>query len=257
MTNHTHSQVHESVAWENYDGSFPIPMKHGFDLYLRPGCEYSRKRYIYKIAESNELDYLKTLPLQSFVCLDVGANIGYWSKFLLNISKVSQLHAFEPDPITCRILEKNLTPLTNVMISQAAIGDRDGVLELFLDPHHSGDNRSQFTAGRRSIEVPCYTLDSYVKRMNLERVDFVKIDIQGGEIPALEGASDLIHRFRPLMMIEIAPELDSRTEGIANYINQLVEQISYRAYSVKNGLPVYLNKAEIEEFRGNIFFSPK
>jgi FkbM family methyltransferase len=180
MTNQMNTQKHDNTSWKNYDGNYPISMKHAFSLYLRPGCEYSRKRYVYKIAESNELDFLKTQPQHDFVCLDVGANIGYWSKFLVEISKVSQLHAFEPDPITCKILERNLVGYSNVTVNQAAIGDSDGYLELFLDPHHSGDNRPIFTEGRQAIKVPCLTLDSYVKKANLNRVDFLKIDIQGG-----------------------------------------------------------------------------
>lgn len=256
MINRTNNQ-HESTAWENYDGSFPIAMNHGFDLYLRPGCEYSRKRYIYKIAESNELDFLKKQSLQDFVCLDVGANIGYWSKFLVEISNASECHAFEPDPITCEVLDKNLSKYRNVTINQTAVSDRDGYIDLFLDPHHSGDNRSQFTEGRRAIKVSCCTLDSYVKKANLERVDFLKIDIQGGEIPALEGATALLHRFRPLVLIEIAPEFDSGSGAINQYIARLVEQKSYRAYAIEKGLPVYLSKRELSEFRGNLFLSPK
>jgi hypothetical protein len=93
MTNQMNTHEHDNTSWKNYDGSYPIGMKHGFSLYLRPGCEYSRKRYIYKITESNELDYLKTQILHDFVCIDVGANIGYWSKFLIKISKVSQPHS--------------------------------------------------------------------------------------------------------------------------------------------------------------------
>ena len=235
MTNHTNSQEHESMAWENYDGSFPIAMKHGFDLYLRPGCEYSRKRYIYRIAESNELDFLKKQSLQEFVCLDVGANIGYWSKFLVEISNVRELHVFEPDPITCEILGKNLSIYTNVVINQAAVSDRNDYIDLFLDPRHSGDNRPQFTEGRQAIKVSCCTLDSYVKEANLKRVDFLKIDIQGGEIPALEGAARLLHRFRPLVLIEVAPEFDSGSRSINQYIAQLIEQKTTVSMRSKKG----------------------
>ena len=51
----------EEVEWERYKGDKPIMMKHGFELFLRSNCEYSRKRFIYKIAESNEIDFLKKI----------------------------------------------------------------------------------------------------------------------------------------------------------------------------------------------------
>lgn len=243
----------DNGQWQDYDGSYPVHMKHGFGLYLRPGCEYSRKRYIYKIAEANELDYLATLPLEDFVCLDVGANIGYWCKFLIEIAKVKLVHAFEPDPVTCKILLEN-TDRSNVIVNQTAIGASDGQIDIFLDPRHSGDNRPIFTEGRLAITVPSHTLDTYVKKTKLSRIDFVKIDIQGGEIPALEGATNLLHNFRPLLMVEMAPELGG---GINSYIAELCRKLGYRAYMIQNGSEMYLSKDELSKFRGNLFLSSK
>jgi FkbM family methyltransferase len=227
-------------------------MKHGFDLYLRPGCEYSRVRYIYRIAESIELDWLKSQKLQDFVCIDVGANIGYWSKFLIHISNVASVHAFEPDPVTYKILEKNLYGL-NAIVNQAAISNLDGYLELFINPNHSGDNRPIFTDGCSAIEVPCYTLDSYCEKAQLNRVDFIKIDIQGGEIYALEGALNLIEKFKPMLLVEIATELDTGRESINIYIAEFAEKYGYAVWMIKNGLSIKLSKKEIHEFRGNVF----
>ena len=98
--------------WLRYDGQ-PVQMRHGFSLYLRPNCEYSRRRYVYRIAEAVEIDFLdqklkklkdKT-PLEASF-FDVGANIGYYSKMMANNYKSATIYSFEPDQITFEILKK-------------------------------------------------------------------------------------------------------------------------------------------------------
>jgi len=245
-------------AWNEYDGSYTVSMKHGFDLFLRAGCEYSRKRFIYKIAEENELNYLKTLELENSICFDIGANIGYWAKYLLKISQVKELHCFEPDKQTCEILGKNISDYNNVILNQSAVSDSNNDLMLYIDPDHSGDNRPQFTKDRDSILVPCCTLDSYVEEHNIKQIDFIKIDIQGGEISALIGAACVIRKFKPLILIEVAAEFDKESQvGINDYILQMVEALNYRVYIVEDNLPKYLKKAQLKNIHGNVFLSPR
>ena len=62
------SKINMENDWKKYDGLESIKMVHGFSLYLNPGCEYSRKRFIYRVAESNELDVLKDKNLYGFPC---------------------------------------------------------------------------------------------------------------------------------------------------------------------------------------------
>ncbi|PJZ45519.1 FkbM family methyltransferase [Leptospira brenneri] len=249
--------IKDEENWANYNGKSPVRMNHGFDLYLRPGCNYSKKRFLYRIAEAIELDYLKTLPLKNSVCFDVGANIGYWSKFLVEIIGVRELHAFEPDPITFKILKKNITSGNNIFINESAVGESSGTIELYIDPHHSGDNRPLFVEGRESISVPSYSLDDYIAKMDLESVDLIKIDIQGGEIPALKGAYKSICRYRPIMIIEIESAFDDVDRSISEYIIQLVEELNYSTYKIDNNVSLEISLNELKTYQGNIFLLPK
>ncbi len=83
--------------WEDYRGEEALEMKHGFELYLRPGCEYSRVRYQYRIAESNELDWLKRECLK-ILCvlmwvqtLVTGRNFLFKSQMLQPFMRLSQI----------------------------------------------------------------------------------------------------------------------------------------------------------------------
>jgi FkbM family methyltransferase len=244
--------------WDNYDGSLAIKMHHGFSLYLRPKCNYSKKRFLYKIAESDEFSYLSKLNMQNFVCFDIGSNIGYWSKYLLEISKVKEVHSFEPDEETFKFLKNNLNEYSNVRINKNAIGNISGYLKLYVDPNHSGDNRPQYTSGRLEIDVPCCTIDSYILEAKIDKLDFIKIDIQGGEISAIEGGINSIKRFRPLIVIEISPEFNnSNCIKINDYITKFVEDFEYIALSVEGGIPIFLDKNQLKSVKGNIFLQPQ
>ena len=244
--------------WDNYDGSLPIKMHHGFSLYLRPKCDYSKKRFLYKIAETNEFSYLSELNMQNFVCFDIGSNIGYWSKYLLEIAKVKEVHSFEPDEETFKFLKNNLIEYPNVRINQTAVGNINGYLKLYVDPNHSGDNRPQYTSGRKKINVPCCTIDSYILEAKIDQLDFLKIDIQGGEISAIEGAVKSIKRFRPLIVIEISPEFNSSNDiKINDFITKFVEDFDYLALSIESGIPIFLNKDQLKSIKGNIFLHPQ
>ncbi len=245
-----------SEDWKQYDGSYAVRMKHGFDLFLRPACEYSRKRFIYKVAESNELDFLATKSFENFVCLDIGANIGYWSLWLGG-RNIKQLHAFEPDPITFGVLKKNTQSiLGHIVCNNIAVGREDGRLDLYVDPDHSGDNRPIQTSGRRSISVPSVTIDQYCS--NFETVDFIKIDIQGGEQDALSGATNVLTSYRPTIFVEVCPKSFGLDEdAFGDFLSRLIKDFNMKAYRVVDGEFCVVPCDELASFEGNLIINPR
>src|SRR3990167_7158471 len=135
------------IDWQAYDGSHPIMMNPGFELYLRKGCEYSHTRFKYRVAEKKELDFLNQFNLDKLTCLDIGANIGYWGVYLAAKLGAKQVHCFEPDPISFSVLEKNIT-LNKIQINTVAhpyaICETEKTIKLYLHPENSGDNRPLF-----------------------------------------------------------------------------------------------------------------
>jgi hypothetical protein len=90
--------------WLSYDGSYALKMNPGFDLFLRPQCAHSQRRFLFKVLEQNELNFLRNKSFNNFICFDVGANIGYFSKWLLTQNNIGEVHSFEPDPVNFKIL---------------------------------------------------------------------------------------------------------------------------------------------------------
>jgi FkbM family methyltransferase len=134
--------------------------------------------------------------------LDVGANIGLSSVTLARL--VGKVRSFEPSPHNAGFLQRNLqlNGVRNVEVTQAAVSDAPGVLTFHEAQFGAGSHvmsPGDLSRGAPSIEVPCLTLDS----LDLPRVDFMKIDVEGHEPEVLAGARRLLERDRPLIFTEL------------------------------------------------------
>jgi len=137
-------------------------------------------------------------------CFDIGAHIGYYSLRLSKwVGKSGRVFSYEPVPYTYSFLERNLrrNKAANVSVQQAAIGDRDGSVRMAAE---TGARLGWSTiADSGNLEVRCATVDSEIQRLGLERLDFIKIDVEGFELQALAGAESTIRRMRPKIMFEV------------------------------------------------------
>lgn len=152
------------------------------------------------------------------VVLDVGANIGTFTLPLAAQLNRGAVHAFEPASATAGRLRRNIdiNGLDNIVVNQCAASDHSGTMSIWV-PRGSWKGKLFNTGmtspyvGRdrtdwREETVRCVRLDDYMVRQGLRRVDAVKIDVEGGELDALEGARSLIHAFRPLVVMEVNRE---------------------------------------------------
>lgn len=141
--------------------------------------------------------------LRGEVAIDVGAHIG---SYALRLAKrFRKVIAFEPNPFNRHILSLNvqLNKIANIEVEAAALSDRDGLNSFFLhraadgtgslDPHHYGFRYD------RVIQVMTKPLDSFA----FSRIDLLKIDAEGNELPILRGGSNTIERTRPVLAVEV------------------------------------------------------
>lgn len=129
------------------------------------------------------------------IVIDAGANIGVYSQFLATcVGKNGMVHSFEPDPLNCARLRLALTHKENVRINETAVSDQTGQSLLHVSDELNVDHRAYPSAGetRRTISIQTTTLDDYIK--DGERVDLLKLDIQGYELHALRGAARVLEQ---------------------------------------------------------------
>lgn len=145
--------------------------------------------------------------------VDVGGWYGPWTRRLAG--RARDVVTVEPVPHLARLLD-SATP-SNVRVVQAAASDRPGTARLWFPADDSGDRGVSSLVRRdihaRSLHVPCVTLDE----LGLRDVDFIKIDVDGGELAVLRGATGLLARDRPALFVE----LESRIQPIARVVTYL------------------------------------
>jgi FkbM family methyltransferase len=148
------------------------------------------------------------------VFLDVGAHIGYFSiKAAPKVGKTGRVVAFEPNPETLVLLRDNVTvnKAQNVIVEPIACTDREQTLTLYAAPNLNtgASSLARENANISAEEAPRpYSvrgrpIDDVVRELNLERVDAMKVDVEGAEVYVLRGAVNTMKRFHPKIVVEI------------------------------------------------------
>jgi FkbM family methyltransferase len=143
-----------------------------------------------KLVEAVEGDEVRTI-------VDVGANLGHFSALALARWPNAKVFAFEPAPAMARQIEQALG--SRVTLVREALCDTDGVIRDFFINDHSHatnsllkENVERFNPDTRNVAVRTATLDGFCARCGLERIDVLKVDIQGAESAFLRGARRMI-----------------------------------------------------------------
>jgi FkbM family methyltransferase len=193
----------------------------GMDFWYRGDDKYVGQR----IALGKYEEYETSLMLRQVRCdsvvVDVGANIGYYT--LLMAQKAKRVYAIEPEGGNFEILKKNVTAnkLKNVVLIKAAAGEKKGEMRLIKDKENFGNHRLKSLSAkaaspieeREKLEkVSVIRLDDIFEK---ERVDLIKIDVQGWESAVIEGAKNIIKRDSPTLFLEYWPEgmKESKLDG--------------------------------------------
>lgn len=138
------------------------------------------------------------------VLIDVGANQGLYSLLASRLSPQGSIFAVEPDPDLHLCLEQNIftNGLKNIRAIRCAASDRPGMLRFAPGRLNRGDNRVQAQAQDQSsavsFEVPANRLDDLVPAT---KVDLLKVDVQGWEIPVLKGAERILSENRSIIVL--------------------------------------------------------
>lgn len=132
---------------------------------------------------------------------DVGANVGGWTEFALRINPRLELHCFEPSAVSFARLATSGLP-QNVRLNQIGLGDADGIADLNVVAEASGLNslyvRENVSAGRTCTTetIMIGTVDSYCARNAIDRIDLMKIDVEGHELAVMKGMTQMLSEGR-------------------------------------------------------------
>ncbi len=141
--------------------------------------------------------------------LDIGANIGYFSLLAArSVGQLGMVFAFEPAPSNFRLLQENvrLNELSNVIPMQEGVSDKSGRQTLFIatSPDIHSFRPHPLAIIKSKLTVDCIAIDDF---LGGDKIDVVKMDIEGAEVQALEGMCETIQTSRDLtLFIELNPK---------------------------------------------------
>jgi len=140
------------------------------------------------------------------IVVDGGAHVGVFTRYAL-LHGADRVIAVEPDPTNIACLEANFTREIaegRVVLIKAGLWDKETRLTL-NEPSGANSGTPTFLAEPGIVtgipNIPVFTLDAIVAQLRLDRVDFIKMDIEGSERLALRGAGGTLRRFKPRMAI--------------------------------------------------------
>jgi FkbM family methyltransferase len=169
------------------------------------------------------------------VVLDVGAHIGYFTlKSGVRVGERGRVVAFEPNPGSLETLRANVAAshAANVTIVPVACTDRETTLTLYdaFPGHNSGGaSLSRANAGERSrgVSVCGRPIDDVLRELGIQWVDAMKVDVEGAELYALQGAMETLLRSHPKIVIEVRPDALAGMNTTVEELFSFLKQVGY------------------------------
>lgn len=166
-----------------------------------------------RLYEPEELRHARAFVGACDSIVEVGALVGNHTIFFAKALRPKTIHVFDANPRAVAQVRENVAlngldgGATNIVVHHAAVGGKAGRIRMF------------------DHDVPLVRLDDEVK----ERVEFIKIDVDGMELEVLDGCRALISRDRPKIMIEVQQELKARFLAFVRGQGYVVEHELVRA----------------------------
>lgn len=170
----------------------------------------STELQIYGIHEPLTTHLILNEIKEGMFCLDLGSNIGYYAIIESNIvGKSGKIFAIEPSPINFPILKMNLEnqKKNNYLVNNIAIGEKDEEMEFIVSKKSNWSkiriDNEEVNLGDEIVKIPVKTLDSFVNENNIEKIDILRMDVEGYEYNILKNAKKVLEKYEPKLLIEV------------------------------------------------------
>jgi FkbM family methyltransferase len=190
---------------------------------------------------------------------DIGANVGFYSIAIGQRFPCSKIMAFEPIPVTYQELHRNLAlnSVNNVSAFNLGLSDRSYDAPFFFDPTVSGAASGAPLGPEypvtESLTCPVETLDTFVDRTGVVP-DFIKCDVEGGELAVFRGGAKLFERSKPIVFTEMLRKWSARFAYHPNDIIALFKDFGYECFVLSGGTLHGFSQMDESTVETNFFF---
>jgi len=227
-----------------------------WNLDLSEGIDFSI--YLLGAFERSTVVTLEKLVKPGAVAFDIGANIGAHTLGLArSVGPAGKVFAFEPTDFAFDKLKRNLALNPELQartyprqVLLAAEPAKDAPKEIFaswplekdasVHPKHRG---RQVTANNATVD----TLDRIVEREGIGRLDVIKIDVDGHELPVLQGGLKALRKFRPILVMEMSPYVHAEEHNSFPALVGLLRDAGYSIQHASSWAPLPLEERELEK----------
>lgn len=187
--------------------------------------------------EPFETELLSKWIKESDYVLDLGANIGY---FTLIMSKLvgdsGKVFSFEPSMDNFEILKKNIkvNNCNNVIIENMAVGNKNGEIKLYLSDNQSMHTLYENTIStNRSVTVPIIKLDDYYNKKSINKINVIKMDVEGAELDTLRGMSNILTENKDVVLfVEFNPESIKKAGMLPKDQLAFIDDLGFKIYVI-------------------------
>lgn len=195
----------------------------------------------------------------NFTVLDVGANIGWYTLNIMNAYPQMRVFSFEPSPTTFNRLQNNLT--LNKFSVQGAVNcglyKEKGTIDFYYDEEGSGASSLVNLRDKEKIQkisVSVDTMDSWVSQNEIDRVDFIKCDVEGSEFFVYQGGRETIQKYKPIIFSEMLRKWSAKFGYHPNDIIRFMSEIGYQCFVIHSDRLVALKEVTEDTIETNYFF---
>lgn len=196
----------------------------GYSLKVKSSSVLAESMYAGSGFENAEVTFLRRTLKPGMVVMDIGANIGVHTiGCAIRVGPEGRVHSFEPCGDTAQYLKDNvkLNALSNVRVVEEAVADRAGTSEFYVFPDGKDVYNSlgaevrpiESLKAQKKVHVRVTTIDEYCSQWGIDRVDLLKVDVEGAEERVLRGADSVLRRSRDIKVLAELYEPSARQCG--------------------------------------------